>query len=577
MRINFLAGFVCSALLLTGCQLLSPYKGPITPTPNQWKGNYSAPDAGKPTIPPDWKDDKPSELSPLILEDPYPESPSQEEKSEDRSATAPLSFDHVRRDLGNWWEIFQDPILNQLEEQALNSSYTLTAALERVIQARAQAAINYSPLLPGIAFSPSFSKSASLFQNPYTINPSSKSTNLPTSHSELVQLLKQAKKNAANGTSSPASLPADFRFIQSQYFFPLNINYEVDLWGQLHNAYYASVNSLQATHQDYLGVLLSLTADVAIAYFQVRGLDAQQQVIEENIRLRQRAVNLNQARYKAGLIVYLDVSKAIVELARAHADSDDIRRARGLQENQLAALIGVPPSVFTLKYDPVTVPPPEIPRGMPSELLCRRPDIAAAERNLASAYRRIGVAYGNFFPSFNLNTSIGFQTPFAPQLFSWRSRLWQVGWQFVQTVFDAGGNEANYEYFQSLYREAMAKYQETTLQAFKDVEDALVNLRGYLDQSQDLAIAVKYARLTLELAQARYDRGLTNYLDVVDAERQLLQTEQNAVIVLGSRYLSTIMLIRALGGGWGACETCQECENILEVQPFPFDNHPKML
>jgi multidrug efflux system outer membrane protein len=547
MRLNFFLRFLTygSLIPLVSCQLIAPYQGPITPTPDQWKNSYTAPDAGKPTIPTNWKNDLSGQSSSSSLSEPEPQSPRLED---------------IRRDLCNWWEIFQDPILNQLEEQALDSSYTLWAALERVIEARDQARINFAPLLPGITFTPSFSRTGSLFQNPFpSLGGAGQTLPSSISPSSLGSLAREAQAAVTNTAASPlANIPSDFRFVQSQYLVPLNLQYEVDLWNQLNNTYLASLIQAQAASQAYLSVLLSLTADVATAYFQIRGLDAQQEILQNNIRIRQHAVDLNRARYNAGLIVYLDVARAEVELARAHSDSDDVRRSRGIQENLLATLAGIPASVFSIAYNPVTIPPPVIPRGLPSELLCRRPDIAEAERNLAAAYYQIGVAYANFFPSLSLNASFGFEAPFIHQLFSWRSRFWQVGWNIMQTVFDAGRNEANLGYYKARFREAMANYQEQVLQAFRDVEDALVNLHGYADQAQDLAVAVQAARLTLELSQMRYNRGLVNYLDVVDAERQLLETEQSSVIVLGNRYVSTVMLIRALGGGWGPCDTCEE-------------------
>lgn len=572
MRLNSFSKMTIScscAILLSGCQLLPPYKGPVAPTPDSWKTTYTAPDEGQPTIPVEWKgkgstpepianltgneaqsspppahDFEHNPPSPATSPTPPSTSPStsSENLSENESSTLeqqPPSpqFEDVRRDLCNWWEIFQDEDLNNLEEQALNSSYTLWAALERVIEARAQARTNFAPLLPHLNFTPSFSRIGSLYQNP-----------IPESLS----------------TTTTALLPKSFRFVQTEYLVPLNLSYEVDLWSKLNNTYYASLIRAQAASQAYLSVLLSLTADVAAAYFQIRGLDAQQEVLQNNIKVRKHAFDLNRVRYKAGLIVYLDVSKAEVELARARSDSDDVRRLRGLQENLLATLVGVPASIFSVAYHPVKIPPPVIPRGLPSELLCRRPDIAEAERNLAAAYRDIGVAYANFYPSLNLNASFGFGSPFAHTLFDWQSRFWQVGWRIVQTVFDGGYNAANLNYYQAHFRELLANYQQTVLKGFQDVEDSLVNLRGYAEQAQDLAVAVRAAHLTLELAQMRYDRGLTNYLDVVDAERQLLETEQTSVIVLGNRYVSTVTLIRSLGGGWGPCETCrvedEECD-----------------
>jgi multidrug efflux system outer membrane protein len=567
--------------MLIGCQLLCPYKGPITPTPYQWKTTYSAPDAGQPAVPMVWKEDistQPSNPS----DDPSPfenknlstsnaESPpitsltetlanASPETQPETEIQGPLVED-VCRDLYNWWEIFQDPILNQLEEQALASSYTLWAALERVLEARATARINFSPLLPAVNFDPSFLRFGALIQNPLTgIGGSAQPASAAAAGSISSMSDAANATTAAAATNAISNIPNVFRIVQTDYLVPLTMSYEVDLWSQLHNNYYASFIRAQASSQAYLSILLSLTADVASAYFQIRGLDAQQEVLQRNIAVRQNAVDINQARFDAGLIVYLDVSRAQVELARAHSDSADVRRLRGLQENLLATLVGTPASVFSIEYNPVIYPPPVIPRGIPSELLCRRPDIAEAERNLAAAYRDIGVAYANFFPSLTLNAAFGFESPFTHELFSWQSRFWLVGWNVMQTVFDAGRNEANLNYYKARFWEAMANYQEQVLQSFRDVEDSLVNLREYANRAQDLAVAVRAAHVTLELAQLRYNRGLINYLDVVDAERQLLETEQNAVIVLENRYTSTVMLIRSLGGGWGPCDSCSESD-----------------
>lgn len=569
----FLAPFTALIFLmiLAGCQLLRPYTGPITPVPDHWKGSYNAPDAGQPAIPQNWKDNSAqltasksnnSSSNPHIEatanSSELSESNTTNETKNIHSDTSEPCLEDVRRDLCNWWEVFQDPTLNQLEEQALDSSYTLWAALERVIEARAQARIQFAPLLPAINFNPSYTRSGSLMQSPISgllggqqnTNPMAVKTS--SSSSPLVN----PNPTATTSTTQP-NIPNTFRFVQTQYLLPLNLSYEVDLWSQLNNAYYAALIRAQAASQAYLNVLLSLTADIATAYFQLRGLDAQQAVLQKTILARQHAFEINQARYDAGLIVYLDVSRAEVELARARSDNDNVKRLRGLQENLIATLIGTPASIFSLEYDPILIPPPVIPRGLPSELLCRRPDIGQAERNLAAAYRDIGVAYANFFPSLNLNASLGLESPNAHELFNWKARFWEFGLNIMQTVFDAGRNQANYDYYKAVFRESMANYQQTVLQAFQDVEDSLVNLRGYANQAHDLATAVRAASVTLELAEMRYNRGLINYLDVVDAERQLLETEQNAVITLGNRYTSTVLLIRALGGGWGPCDFCE--------------------
>lgn len=525
------------SFLLISCQLLRPYQSPLTPTPDEWKTTYDGPETAQPVA---------SES----------DSEEQIEESKPTPASEPC-FEQVCAQLDNWWKVFQDPVLNGLEEQALDSSYTLWAALERVIEARAQARIERSPLFPAVTFNPSFTRTGSLFQNPFPNGNGGAAAATPTNISNSSSF--SSSPLTPNTAASTPSVPSAFRFVQTQYLVPLNFSYEVDLWNQLHNNYYAAVFRAQASSQAYLSVLLSLTADVASTYFQIRGLDAQKAVILKNIEARKKTLEINQARYQAGIIVYLDVSRAEVELARAHSDLDDVIRLRGLQENLLGTLVGIPAPLFSVSYDPLVVPPPVIPTGIPSELLCRRPDIAESERLLAAAYNEIGVAYANFFPSLNLNAALGFSSPFAHNLFSWKARFWQVGWSIMQTVFDGGRTQANLDYYKALFSESMANYQERVLQAFQDVEDALVNLRQYAQQAQDLSWATKAARQTLELSQMRYNRGLVNYLDVVDAERSLLQTEQNAMIVLGNRYTSTVLLIRALGGGWGdgcgcACE-----------------------
>ena len=535
---------------LAGCQLLRPYQGPVAPTPGHWKGSYDAPDAGVPVIPPTWKEDVSVKTEEQLVKKSLAENDSTS-SNKDQAPVKETRFEDVCKELDNWWEIFQDPLLNQLEEQALNSSYTLWAALERVIEARATAQINLAPLMPQVNFAPSFSRTGSLVENPIMGIASGAGAGGGGC------LSSSSSSAAAATTATLPNLPNDFRFIQSQYLVPLNFSYEVDLWHQLDNAYYASVMRAQAESQAYLSVMLSLTADVATAYFQLRGLDSQAEVLRRNIIVRQHALEINQARFKAGLIVYVDVSRAEVEFERAKSDHADVLRQRGLQENILATLVGVPASVFSIEFDPVFVPPPVVPTGLPSELLCRRPDIAEAERNLAAAYRDIGVAYANFFPSLTLNAALGVESPFPHLLFSWKSRYWSIGMNILQTVFDGGRNQANLTYYRARYCESLANYQETVLQGFKDVEDSLVNLRWYVQQAEDLARAIKAARITLDLSEMRYLRGLVYYLDVVDAQRDLLQTEQNGVIVLQNRYVSTVLLIRALGGGWGPCETCR--------------------
>ncbi len=515
-----------------GCQLIAPYQTPCTPTPLAWKNTPSS------NFPDSWKTEEPSKEADTDRALPN-EMPEQKE----------LNFEECKKEFEYWWEVFEDSTLSELEKQALDSSYTLWAALERVIQARAVARVDRAALMPSINFAPSYSRSGMLLENIFA--------GLLSSQQNQGQVNAGSSSGAAGAAST--SVPSSFRAVQTQYMLPFDLNYELDLWYQLTNSYNAAVYSSQAAAQAYLSVLLTLTADIASNYFQLRDLDTQQVILKKTIEARQKALDINRTRFKAGLIVYLDVSRAEVELARAQADLADVQRLRALQVNILASLVGVPAPVFTVAFNPLKKPPPTIPAGLPSDLLYRRPDITEAERSLASAYSQIGVAYASFFPSLNLNATLGLESPFAHSLFSWKARLWEVGLNVMQSVFDGGRNCANLAYTKSVFRETLANYQERVLTAFQDVEDSLVSIRQRAIQGQALETAVTAAKETLNLSQMRYDRGLVNYLDVVDAERTLLETEQNSAIVLGDRYVATVRLIKALGGGWGEISYYPRC------------------
>ncbi|MBS4162832.1 Outer membrane protein OprM [Candidatus Protochlamydia amoebophila] len=504
------------------CRLIAPYQAPLITTPQVWKN------ASKMSTPEKWEKGS-------VNED--PSNLSEEETS---SFDQEQRFEQSKKDLNYWWEIFDDSILNKLEEQALELNHTLGAAFERVIQSRAIARIDRASLFPTVNFSPSYARSGMLQKN------------------ALGNAISSSQQNNPQDAMF-SNLPQAVRGIQSQYFLSFDFNYELDLWSKLTNTYESAIFRSQASTQAYLSILLTLTADIASNYFQLRDLDSQQAILQRTIEARQKAFDINQARFNAGLIVYSDVSRAKVELARARSDLANIQRLRSLQENIIATLTGTPATVFSIKFNPINALPPSIPAGLPSELLYRRPDIAEAERNLAASYAEIGIAYASFFPTMNLNAGFGLESPFVHSLISWKARLWEIGLNLIQTVFDGGRNCANLAFTKSRFRETLANYQENVLMAFQDVEDSLVNLRQKALQAEALEAGVKAARETLKLSQMRYKRGLINYLDVVDAERTLLETEQNSVIVLGERYNSTIRLIKALGGGWNTQFCTPKC------------------
>jgi multidrug efflux system outer membrane protein len=538
-RVSFKIFFRClwaSALLpICGCQLIKPYHAPLSPTPFEWKNTSVQND---PTIP---QTEEP--LSKAGFNNQWKvDSERLQKEREDQSRQKALE------ELDYWWEIFDDPTLNKLESQALEQNYSLKAAFERILEARAIARINEAALYPSVNFAPVYSRSQSLILSPFSI---------PTT-------------TTTPGTIPPSSSTVDnhglpknvLRFLNSEYALAFNFQYEVDLWNKLHNTYYASVYRAQEAVEDYYNVLLSLTAEVAINYFQMRDLDFQLAILEDTIRTRRIAFEINRDRFKAGLLTYLDVSRAEVQVTNAESDRIDVKRARGIQENVIAALIGTPPSVFGLNFDPVETPPPKVPVGIPSELLCRRPDILAAERELAATYAEIGVAYAGFFPSLNLNAAIGLESPVTSILLDWKARMWQIGANVLQVIYDAGKTQADVDLAQARFREQYNHYQDIVINAFKEVENALVNLRERADQAQALRASVKYAQLTFDLSYMRYRQGLVTFLDVADAERDLLQAKQNFAIVLGDRYSQTVKLIQALGGSWGPCDKFYELPSL---------------
>lgn len=545
----FISSF-CLALLMNSCQLGEPYQPPEVYIPTNWKTHYGPNEEIQ--APDNWKTEPACHPSPLSSDQQQVKENQEVSSTPDSQPTCVSAqiFNSPLVGIENWWEVFNDSTLNDLEQQAIQSNYSLWAAMERVTEARALAGIASSFRWPSLTFDPSFSRSGMLIENPITGIGAGQ-----TAAGAAAQNAAAAATSSSSGAQ--AQIPTIFRFRNTAYTLPFDFAYEVDLWSRLTNAYYASKLRAEAAYDAYLSVLLTLTTDVASNYFVLRGLDRQQVVLEKTIQARQEAFNINLSRYQAGLSVYTDVSRAKEQLYLARADSVDVARQRVLQENILAVLIGTPASLFSLAFNPLDRPPPLIPSGLPSELLYRRPDVAEAERYLAAAHADVGVAYAAFYPSLRLTATLGLESPDLAHLFSWQARLWAVGANVAQTIFNAGRNSANLLFYQASYREALDNYRGQVLVAFRDVEDALINLKRRVDLSRELDQAVQAAEETLELSQIRYIRGLANYLEVTDAERQKLIDQLRADSVLTQRYVDTVMLIKALGGGW---KNCQETE-----------------
>ena len=439
-------------------------------------------------------------------------------------------LDHVPK--GNWWAIFGDAGLNALESQAVTANQELKGALARLDQARATARVAGSELLPNLNLDPNFTRQR----------------------------------------FSPNQVPSFGSVTANTYRAPLDLSYEIDLWGRVRRGFESARADAQASLAAFSHVLLALEAEVARNYFVLRALDAEISTVTGTVDLRREQVRLVRSRFEGGIGNELDVARAEAELAATEAEAVSLAQRRYELENAIALLVGANPSSFKLppleegdaKWNPE---PPAIPAGLTGDLLERRPDVAEAERQLASANARIGVAKAAFFPVLTLTGSGGYVSADIDTLFKWDSRSWSIGPGFSLPVFAGGRNRANYKRSQAAYEEAVARYRQRVLVAFGEVEDSLSGIRRLAEQYAAQQRAVTNARRAAELATDRYRAGIVSYLEVVDASRDALQAERAAAQLAGQRLSAAVQLIKALGGGWNE-------EQLLANGPSPDPQPP---
>jgi len=414
---------------------------------------------------------------------------------------------------GNWWELFGDTNLDVLETQALQANQQLKAAVARVDQARATARVARSEFLPAIDFAPSY----------------------------------QRERYSPNEVPSFGNVTAD------TFSTPFDLSYEVDLWGRVRRNFESARADAQASLAEFYNVLLTLNSDVAQNYFSLRSLDAEIATVASTVALRHEQVRLTSGRFQGGVGNNLDVAQAQTDLATTEAEAAALAQQRDQRENAIAILVGENPSAFTLPaltethWDPQ---PPEIPAGLPDDLLERRPDVAQAERLLASANAKIGVAKAAFFPVVTLTGSGGLLSADVTTLFNWESRTWSFGPGVSLPIFAGGRNRANYRRSQGAYQEAVANYRQQVLVAFGDVENSLSGIRHLAEQSEAQERAVQNARRATEFATDQYRAGKVAYLEVVDASRDSLTAESAKALLAGQRLIAAVQLIKTLGGGW---------------------------
>lgn len=418
---------------------------------------------------------------------------------------------------GEWWLVFQDATLTSLMDEAAWNNPNLAMAAARVKQARAIAGIAEADRIPqvGVGFGAQRGR------------PSALEANLPQGSA------------VAPRTTYNASLSA---------------SYEVDLFGRVSSNVEAARQDAGAVEASYRSVLLSLQADVAQAYFRLRALDAELETLAQTVRLREESVGVNQRRFDLGDIGEFDLTRAKTELATTRLEAVGLQRQRATTEHALAVLLGRPVANFTAGAAPLpaTSAMPVIPAGLPSTLLERRPDIAQAQRGMEAANARIGVARAAMFPALTIDAGGGGVGGTVAEVFKWSSRSWVLGAMLSLPLIDGGRNKANITRSEAVLEEAVASYRQSVLNAFAEVEDNLAGLRVLDAQGVQVEEALVSARRSAELARKLYDAGRSSYLDLLDAQRNLAAVERSAVQLRGDRALTTVALIRALGGGWDA-------------------------
>jgi NodT family efflux transporter outer membrane factor (OMF) lipoprotein len=416
---------------------------------------------------------------------------------------------------GAWWSVFHDPDLDTLEAQVADANQDLKAAYARLLQARAAMRIVRADLFPTLNLGASATRSRTSINSP--------------------------------------KFPAGAEPVGNNFDLEADLSYEVDVWGRVRNAVASAKATAQASAAD-LGTLdLAVHADLATDYYSLRSADRQQQLLDQTVQDYTKALQLTRNLYDGGAAALTDVAQAEAQLETARTQAADIRLQRAQTEHAIAVLLGQNPSAFHLAPQPLpeVASPPEIDPGLPSALLERRPDVAAAERRTAAANAQIGVARAAYFPVFSLGAAAGFDSTNASNWLSAPSRLWSLGPAAgMLTVFDAGRHRAQSAQAKAVYDEQVADYRNTVLNAYREVEDNLAALRQLQQESVSEAAAVKATATALQQAQYRYKAGLVTYLEVSIAENTSLQAQLSSVSIQLRRLDASVLLVKALGGGW---------------------------
>jgi NodT family efflux transporter outer membrane factor (OMF) lipoprotein len=415
---------------------------------------------------------------------------------------------------GQWWQVYNDPQLNDLENQVAVSNQTLKAEQAQFAAARAAVRIARSQSFP-------------------TVTGGLSGAHLSNSY------------NRPLGTNN---------LNYQDYQLPVDVSYEPDLWGRVRRTVEANRSEAQATAADLANVQLSLQAELASDYYEMRGLDAQEKLLTSTVDSYQKALELTQTRYQGGVATAVDVAQAQTQLETTRAEAMDVAVNRAAYEHAIAVLVGKPASAFSIPALSLDTPPPPVPPGVPSDLLERRPDIAAAERRVQEANAQIGVAKAAYYPNVTLSAGGGFESGALGTFLQGASGFWTLAGQASELIFDGGLRRGVTEQSRALYDKSVDNYRQTVLMAFQEVEDNLAALSVLQDEAKTEDAAVAAAQRSLDLSTTRYRGGVTNYLEVTTAQSAALTDEVTALDILIRRMNASVFLIKAIGGGWDASQ-----------------------
>jgi NodT family efflux transporter outer membrane factor (OMF) lipoprotein len=436
---------------------------------------------------------------------------------------------------GKWWEIFNDSQLNALEDQVNVSNQSIAGAFASYMAARALVKQARSQYFPTVTATPSITNERVL--------------------------------SAGSSSSSGSGGPSAQEF--TAYELSFDATWVPDLWGRVRNTVRANVANAQASAADLENTRLTIQSELAVDYFELRGQDALKELLDSTVVAYRESLNLTRALYETGIDSDESVAQAETQLDATQAQDTNLGILRAQYEHAIALLTGKPASSFSINAKTWDAAPPAIPLGIPSQLLERRPDIAASERLVAQANAQIGIAQVAYYPTLTLSASGGFENLSIADWFAWPSRFWSVGPQLAETLFDAGLRHATVEQYRAQYDQSVANYRETVLSAFQQVEDNLASLRILSVEIQQQDAAVTAAERNLSLATDRYRLGIDPYLNVITAQTTLLSNQQSAVDLRILQMTSSVQLIEALGGSWNSSQLPTGRQIVQNAPPVP--------